>query len=582
MSYPKITDKDFYKKITKKYNRFTIPKKRKTFRQICYPTEYKLQPSQKFLAKYINPKTPYKGILVFHGIGSGKTTTAINIAEQWKHKRKIVVVTPASLIGNFRDELRSPGAKNAYLTNRDRNKLKKLHPSSEEYKAIIKKSDKIINKYYKIYSYNKFVEKAQNGDMSLRNTLLIVDEIQNMVSEDGTYYETLYDAIHDAPSSLRVVLLSATPLINKPIDLALTFNLLRIPLEFPTKKEFERTFIKYYKKRGKVHAEAKNLDMFQSMIKGYVSYFRGADIKAFPAATVKYVKCEMSNFQYRSYITVLKQEEKRSGVDIKRRHKIFKKGQLKKLSMSFYSGVRAISNIAFPNKYIGERGYRSLQGTNLKLKNIKKYSIKFYKIIRKIMRGTGTMFVYSNFKEYGGLKSFAKLLESVGYSNYFEYGSGYKRYGLWTGDIKSNLREEMKAVFNNPDNVNGSKIKVILLSLAGKEGLSLKNVRQIHILEPFWHRAGIEQIIGRGIRYCSHFVLPSEKRNVKVYIYMATHYMLKESVDQYIKSLADRKNALGESFNQAMKEIAIDCHLFYHGNVYPKDRREGRDIVCKV
>ena len=57
---------------------------------------------------------------------------------------------------------------------------------------------------------------------------------------------------------------------------------------------------------------------------------------------VKYIKFEMSNFQYRSYITVLKQEEKRSGIDIKRRHKIFKKGQLKKLSPSFYGGVRTI------------------------------------------------------------------------------------------------------------------------------------------------------------------------------------------------------------------------------------------------
>jgi len=582
MSYPKITDKNFYNKITKKYNRYTIPKKRKTFRQICYPKEFILQPSQKFLAKYINPKTPYKGILVFHGIGSGKTITAIQIAEQWKYKRKIVVVVPASLIGNFRDELRSPGAKNAYLSNRDRNKLKILHPASEEYKTIIEKSDKRIDKYYNIYSYNKFVEKAKNDEMPLRNTILFVDEIQNMISEDGIYYETLYDTIHNAPTSLRVVLLSATALINKPIELALTFNLLRIPYELPTGKEFERMFIKYYTKRGKIHAKAKNLDIFKERIRGYVSFFRGADPRAYPKAIVKYVKCEMSNFQYRSYITVLKQEEKRSGINIKRRHKIFKKGQLKSLSPSFYSGVRAISNIAFPNKYIGERGYRSLQGKYLKLNNVKKYSIKFYKIIKKIMRGTGTMFVYSNFKEYGGLKSFAKLLEAQGYSNYFDYGSGYKRYGLWTGDIKPHLREEMKAVFNNPNNINGSKIKLILLSPSAREGISFKSVREVHILEPFWNRARIDQIMGRGIRYCSHFMLPPEKRNVKVYIYLATHHELKESVDQFIKSLADRKNKLGETFNQAMKESAIDCELFYNGNVYPEDRREGRDIVCEV
>ena len=582
MSYPKIIDDNFYNKINKKYKRFTIPKKRRTFKQICYPTDFTLQSSQKFPAKYINPKTPYNGILIYHGIGAGKTCTAINIAEQWKHKRKIIVVVPASLIGNFRDELRSPCAKNAYLSNSSRNKLKTLHPSSDKYKAIIEKSDKIIDKYYKIYSYNKFIDNAKNGEMSLRNSLLIIDEIQNMVSEDGTYYEILYDTIQNAPESLRVVLLSATALINKPVELALTFNLLRIPYEFPTGKEFEKTFIKYYKRRGKIHAEAKNLDMFKSMIKGYVSYFRGSDPRAFPEATVKYVKCEMSNFQYRSYITVLKQEEKRSGITVKRRHKIFKKGQLKKLSQSFYSGTRMISNIAFPNKYIGERGYRSLQGKYLKLNNIKKYSIKFYKIIRRIMRGTGTMLVYSNFKEYGGLKSFAKLLGAQGYLDYADYGEGHKRYGIWSGDVKASVREEMKAVFNNPNNINGNKIKVLLLSPAGKEGLSLLNVRQVHILEVHWNRARIEQILGRGVRYCSHKLLPPEKRNVRVYIYLATHFALKESVDQFIKSLADRKNKLGETFNQAMKEAAVDCQLFYHGNVYPGDRREGNDIKCDI
>ena len=62
MSYPKTTDNDFNNKITKKFKRFTISKKRKSFKQICYPTEYTLQPSQKFPAKYINPKTPYNGL----------------------------------------------------------------------------------------------------------------------------------------------------------------------------------------------------------------------------------------------------------------------------------------------------------------------------------------------------------------------------------------------------------------------------------------------------------------------------------------------------------------------------------------
>ncbi len=65
-----------------------------------------------------------------------------------------MIVLPASLKGNFRSELRSPCAGNNYISDNDRNLLKKYHPSSQEYKNIIKKSDDKIDIYYNIYSYN--------------------------------------------------------------------------------------------------------------------------------------------------------------------------------------------------------------------------------------------------------------------------------------------------------------------------------------------------------------------------------------------------------------------------------------------
>ena len=92
MSYPQFRDKNFYKKINTRYKKYTIPKKKKTFNQICYPKEYKLQPQQIFLSKYISPNTPYKGVLVFHRIGAGKTCTAVRIGEAWKHKKKLLLL----------------------------------------------------------------------------------------------------------------------------------------------------------------------------------------------------------------------------------------------------------------------------------------------------------------------------------------------------------------------------------------------------------------------------------------------------------------------------------------------------------
>ena len=320
MSYPKLKDDDFYKIINKKFKKYKIPKKKKSFNEICMPNKYELQLPQQFASQFINPNTPYKGILIYHRIGAGKTCTAVRVGEVFKKKRNIIVVLPASLKGNFRTELRSQCANNEYITDVERNKLKKLHPSDEKYKEIIEKTDERIDKYYTIYSYNKFIENVQNNKIKLNNTLLIIDEIQNMVSEEGTYYTELYKLIKNAPNDLRTILLSATPMFDKPMELGLTINLLRPENPFPIGSEFDKKFIKITKKKnGEYNVRTKNLDIFKSIIKGYVSFFRGAPAYVFPEMKIKYVKCEMSDFQHSSYKAILRNEENQSIKKIKKK-----------------------------------------------------------------------------------------------------------------------------------------------------------------------------------------------------------------------------------------------------------------------
>lgn len=580
MSYPEIKDEQFYNKINTKFQKYKIPKKRKTFNEICFPKEFELQSQQKFLSKFMSPDTPYKGILVFHRIGAGKTCTAIVMAEQWKQLRKIIVVVPASLIGNFRGELRSQCAGDSYISNKDREKLKVLHPSSDEYKEIIKKSDAKIDKFYQIYSYNKFVELAEHNEINLRNSVLIIDEIQNMVSEHGKYYKVLYNLIHNAPKELRTILLSATPMFDKPVEIALTMNLLRIPHEFPTGSDFEKIFIKIMinKKTGQYYYKAKNLEEFKKRIKGYVSYFRGAPPYVFPETSIKYVKCEMSDFQYKSYITVLKKEQSVVNFENLRKTRAFRVGEILNLPNNFFIGTRIISNIAFPNKDINEDGFNSFKGKHLQMENLQNYSIKFYKIINKINKCSGPVYVYSSFKEYGGIKSLVKALEAQGYKDYVQYGEGRKRFAIMSGDESRELKDEIKAVYNQIDNANGSKLKVLFLTPAIREGHSFKNVRQAHILEPYWNISRLLQVIGRSVRYCSHKDLPEEKRNVKVFIYLSTHPEEKETIDQYISKLAIHKNNLIGEFELALKESAVDCDIFKNANVYQGEN----DIKCVI
>jgi superfamily II DNA or RNA helicase len=560
--------------ITKKYKKYIVKKSTETMKEICQPIKFKLQPQQKFLPEFLNDnKKIINGLLIYHGIGSGKTCTGINIAEKFKNKYKIMIVLPAALIGNFKDELMSkcPG-EDVYITTNEKKRLEEYDHKSKEYKEIIETFNDRINKYYTIYSYNKFHELVQENKINLKNTVLIIDEIQNMISTNGTFYKTLKSIIYKTDNSLKLFLLSATPMFDKPVEIALTLNLLRPEKLLPTGIDFNNEFLRPIKSSLGITYEANNLSLFKELTKNMISYYRGAPKQAFPKLEFKTVKCNMSDFQYKSYLTSLSNlNENIKG--------IFKNVDILKLPSDFFLGPRMISNIAFPNKSIGDIGLSSFQKEKLQLQNIKNYSIKFYKIFKKIKKSEGPIFIYSNFLCSGGLKPFIKFIEHHGYKNYKTFGEGVKTYALWSGDEPLYMREEIKHLYNKKENKDGSIIKIILGSPSIKEGVSLLRVEQIHILEPYWNLSRISQIIGRGIRFCSHSDLPSDKQIVKVYLYLSVHPKEEKTIDQYIWSIAKYKNTLIEEFEHAIKENAIDCNLFHARNYYKTDEKE---IKCDI
>ena len=163
------------------------------------------------------------------------------------------------------------------------------------------------------------------------------------------------------------------------------------------------------------------------------------------------------------------------------------------------------------------------------------------------------------------------FLEYLGYKNYKTYGEGTKRFSVWSGDESNKTKEAVKCMFNRKENYNGSKIKILLGTPSIKEGVSLLRVEQVHILEPYWNMSRILQIIGRAIRFCSHKDLPTKKQQVSIFLYIATYSNIK-TVDQKIWAMAKRKHLLISQFENSMKEVAIDCKLFYNRNVYPKEK----------
>ena len=553
----------FQKEIYKKYKKYKIGKKKLTFKQICYPTKFTFQLPQLFVSNYIHPSNKNNGLLLYHKIGAGKTCAAVKIAENFKGKRDIIMICPASLVGNFYKEIRSECTEKAYLLESDREKLKKLNIQSIEYKKVIKSLNDKIDENYKIYSYNKFVDLIINKKLKLDNSLLIIDEVQNIVSEQGSYYKIILDAIMKA-SNLKIVIMSATPIFDKPMELGLTLNLLITSPKnkFEIGNKFTEEYIDYKIVNNKPLYNIKNEYNLRLKLNGLVSYFAGAPSYVFPERIQKIIRCPMSKYQYESYKIVQDKEGKINKLD------------LLKLPNNFFIGSRIISNIAFPNKLVNKAGLNALTKKAMELENLRIYSTKYYEIMKRVLKSSGTIFIYSNFREYGGLMSFIKILEHYNFKNFLTNGHGRNRYAVWSGDETLEQKEKLKDVFNSKENFNGSRIKIILGSPAIKEGVSLLRVKQVHIIEPYWNMSRLEQVIGRAIRFCSHKDVEPEKRKVKVYIYIATipiELAIKEknnnlestiTIDEHIYNMAIVKNELSSKFETVIKEAAIDYKLF--------------------
>jgi hypothetical protein len=136
-------------------------------------------------------------------------------------------------------------------------------------------------------------------------------------------------------------------------------------------------------------------------------------------------------------------------------------------------------------------------------------------------------------------------------------------YIIISGDIRlsKNNEQELKECTKS-QNVNGKNIKVILITRTGSEGIDFKNIRQVHILDPWYNMNRNEQIIGRAVRNFSHRDLEFEKRNVMLFLHAT---MLndtdEETSDMYMYRISELKSIIMGKISRVMKENAIDCNI---------------------
>ena len=137
-------------------------------------------------------------------------------------------------------------------------------------------------------------------------------------------------------------------------------------------------------------------------------------------------------------------------------------------------------------------------------------------------------------------------------------------------------------VFSIPENKEGKFIKFILGSRVMNEGINLRQVGEVHILDAYYNFTRIDQVIGRGIRNCSHYKLMSEDNvypEVNVYKYVISLKDKTLSTEELLYQKAELKYMLIKKIERMMKEIAIDCPLMTNGNIFKEEVEKYKDCV---
>tara|TARA_Y100000768_G_C23990023_1_gene691787 strand:+ start:1406 stop:4738 length:3333 start_codon:yes stop_codon:yes gene_type:complete len=243
------------------------------------------------------------------------------------------------------------------------------------------------------------------------------------------------------------------------------------------------------------------------------------------------------------------------------------------------------------------------------------YSPKFLNILENVENAEhkGLHLIYSQFRTLEGIGILKLIFEANGFAQFKlkkeaenwildipEDSLGKPMFGLYTGTETPEEKELLRNVFNgtwqylppslatqlkkrSSNNLYGEIIKVIMITASGAEGISLKNVRYVHITEPYWHPVRLEQVIGRARRLCSHQELPEELRTVKVFLYLMTftksqlesddsiELRLKDkskidnitpvTTDEALYEISTAKEKITKSLLLAVKEASIDCAL---------------------
>jgi len=686
--YPNVQDPLFNLKLylkkefrDTKYPKLPDKSSKELSTTMCDSQDFELAPHQIFVRNFLSNFTPYNGLLLYHGLGSGKTCSAIGVSEEYRkyiqqlgNNKKIIVIASPNIQDNFKLQLFNKDKlvyNNGYYNLNactGNSLIQEINPTNIRNlnkEDLSKHINKLIKQYYTFMGYTQFanlvdelVEKNKNMKREniireyFSDRLIIIDEVHNIRDEldDNDKIKRVLENLTDVSRytrNLKLLLLSATPMFNTSSEILWILNLLRMNDGY--------TNIKYneiFDKQGGLLIDDDGTQIGRDRLieysRGYISFIQGENPYSFPyrifpslfekentISSIDYPKTQlnddtilepikyidvylttMGSIQSKIYKTM---EENTKGMGYQDLEKPLQAlnivypahkeqvGGVQELKPAYT--LEDVLNISSKKQVgggieeqVGLDGLKNIMnfsnGKNFEYKEgvphifsedeLLNYSGKLTTIINKIKNSEGICLVYSQYI-YSGCVPLALALEQQGFIRHpngggkslfkekykpitlsSKNGKSYQpKYIMITGNqglSPNNSREINLATSEN--NINGENVKVIIISRSGSEGIDLKNIRQAHIMEPWYNMNRIEQVIGRAIRFCSHKNLPFEKRNCEIYLYGTKPEGDKEPVDLYLYRISERKSIKIGEVSRVLKENAVDCLLNRSANQF--------------
>lgn len=466
-----------------------------------------LQPHQQRLADQAAVE-PIRKLLI-HSLGSGKTLTSIGAAEA--RKKPYTAIVPAALRPNY-------------------------HAEQEKWTDESLPSD--------VMSYTSLAR----GQPVKYPESLVMDEAQRLRNVGS---KQTINAIDAARKAKQVLLLSGTPLVNDPQDLAPLTSILTNKEISP--EAFRRRFVQEKQispgivrrilgYTPGVEEDIAHPDELKELLKGHVDYY--SPDKPVVPTTHEDIPVEMSKDQSHLYRAMWNRLPWVLRWKLRMNYPL-SRAELQRMT-SFLTGPRQVGLSTM--SFMGQNAdpYKAFQ-TSPKLQAA-------FGALNDTLKDQRTKaLVFSNFID-AGLTPYAAGLAKAGVP-----------HGVFHGGLSDEQRKKLV------DDYNNNRIRVALLGPSGTEGLSFKGTQLIQQLDPHWQGVRGRQSEGRGLRYDSHWNLPEELQNVKVQRFIAKLPLgfrdrvmsalgfdesdKRRASDDYIRGLAEKKEKLNQKFMTLLKEV---------------------------